>query len=337
MTRIEALTEAKDPARPETNEDRIVILPGRAYAVIDGATDKSGKRWDGLTGGQIAAATVAETVTALAVSGEPAPSGRELVGRIAGAIRAHYVRLGIEAEAEADPLGRFSATLALALAVPGGWRLYRIGDSGIRLNGTDTLIEESALDPVYSLFRAALWRRFVALGLPVDEVDRRSRLRLVEGATHPSEDAALAAEARDEAIERVVARSPFLDAGEIRQILDRGLTRQSDYRGDDGHIYRGREHPLGYGPLDGWPIPDRFIHVDNRTAEAVRTVELFTDGYYGIASAPRVADWEDWLEAVQREDPHRVGRFASTKGSAPGRNADDRSVVIVDLGPGGRR
>lgn len=319
--RIEAFTEAKDPARPETNEDRVVILADRAYAVADGATDKSGKRWDGMTGGQIAAETAATTVMSIALSEEPAPSGRALVERIGDAIRARYARLGIEADAKADPRGRFSTTLALALAIPGGWRFYRVGDSGIRINGTETLLDESALDPIYGEFRAQLWRRLVAQGLPMDEVDRRARLRLVEGAAHPSEDSSLVTAARDEAVELALARHPHLNAGEIGTILDGGLSRQSDLRGSD--------HPLGYGPLDGWPIADRFIHVEDRTAAAVRSIELFTDGYYGVAEAASVASWESWIEMVQREDLHRVGRFASTKGSAPGKNADDRSVVVV--------
>ncbi len=324
--RIEAFTEAKDPARPDTNEDRIVILADRAYAVADGATDKSGKRWNGMTGGQIAAETVARVVTELAISGDPPPSGRDLATRIAAAIRTHYVRFGIEADAEADPLGRFSATLALALRTSSGWRLYRIGDSGIRLNGDEVLLDESALDPIYSLFRAALWHR-LATRLPIDEVDRLARQYLVDGAAHSSDDATLIAESRTEAVAKAIARFPALDAGEIGGILDRGLRRQTDWR--DQHLYRDRDHPLGYGPLDGWPIADRFIHVDDRPAAYVRSIELFTDGYYGVAPGPSVASWESWIGMIQREDPHRIGRFASTKGSMPGRNADDRSVIVV--------
>jgi len=328
VTFVESFTEAKDPSRPETNEDRIVVLPERAYAVVDGATDKSGKRWDGLTGGQIAAEAVADEVIAVALSDVPAPSGRVLVDRIARKIRAHYVRLGIEAEAEADPLSRFSVSLALALAVPGGWRLYRVGDSGIRLNGTETLLEEGLLDPIYSLFRTALWHGFAAQGLAVDEIDRRARQRLVEGAAHPSEDSTLVLAARNRAVALAIDRFPVLSAEEVGPVLDHGLRRQAGYR-DRSHLYRDRAHPLGYGPLDGWPISDRFIHVDERPRASIRSIELFTDGYYGVAAGARLADWEAWLDGVQREDPHRIGRFASTKGSVPGRNADDRSVVIV--------
>ena len=45
---IEAFSQAKDPAAPHANEDRFVILPGRAYAVIDGATAQTGARYDGM-------------------------------------------------------------------------------------------------------------------------------------------------------------------------------------------------------------------------------------------------------------------------------------------------
>lgn len=55
---IEAFTEAKDPSAPHTNEDRLVILPGRTYAVIDGVTDRLGTRFDGMLPGQYAAMTV---------------------------------------------------------------------------------------------------------------------------------------------------------------------------------------------------------------------------------------------------------------------------------------
>ena len=43
---IEAFSEGKHPAAQELNEDALVIIPGRAYAVIDGATDRSGRRYE---------------------------------------------------------------------------------------------------------------------------------------------------------------------------------------------------------------------------------------------------------------------------------------------------
>jgi hypothetical protein len=58
--RIEAFTEAKIPADPGSNEDQLLILPGRGHAVIDGVTDRTGHRYDGLLAGQLAGRTVQE-------------------------------------------------------------------------------------------------------------------------------------------------------------------------------------------------------------------------------------------------------------------------------------
>ena len=44
---LQAFSAAKDPDRPEANEDRLVVVPDRLYAVIDGVTDRTGRRYDG--------------------------------------------------------------------------------------------------------------------------------------------------------------------------------------------------------------------------------------------------------------------------------------------------
>ena len=41
--KIEAFSEGKNLDAPEANEDQFLVLPGRGYAVIDGATDISGR------------------------------------------------------------------------------------------------------------------------------------------------------------------------------------------------------------------------------------------------------------------------------------------------------
>ena len=50
--RIEAFTAAKTPDDPAGNEDQLLILPGRGHAVIDGVTDRTGHRYDGLLAGR---------------------------------------------------------------------------------------------------------------------------------------------------------------------------------------------------------------------------------------------------------------------------------------------
>ena len=54
-----------DPLRAEANEDAFVVLPGRAYAVIDGVSDRTGMRYDGELSGRHAARLVGSRRRAL--------------------------------------------------------------------------------------------------------------------------------------------------------------------------------------------------------------------------------------------------------------------------------
>ena len=60
-------------------------------------------------------------------------------------------------------------------------------------------------------------------------------------------------------------------------------------------------------------------------------VELFTDGYFDPAGAPSVEAWEAAFREVERIDPEKVDRYPCVKGSTPGRFADDRTVIVVQL------
>jgi hypothetical protein len=62
--RIEAFSEAKTPDDPAANEDQLLILPGRGHAVIDGVTDRTGHRYDGLLAGRLASLTVQRAIAA---------------------------------------------------------------------------------------------------------------------------------------------------------------------------------------------------------------------------------------------------------------------------------
>jgi len=56
--RIEAFSEGKNQDDPDANEDQLLILPGRGYAVIDGVTDITGRVFDGMRTGRLASRIV---------------------------------------------------------------------------------------------------------------------------------------------------------------------------------------------------------------------------------------------------------------------------------------
>ena len=70
--RLEASSLSRDPLRAEANEDAFVVLPGRAYAVIDGVSDRTGMRYDGELSGRHAERLVAGTLERLLL-GPPPP------------------------------------------------------------------------------------------------------------------------------------------------------------------------------------------------------------------------------------------------------------------------
>jgi hypothetical protein len=72
------------------------------------------------------------------------------------------------------------------------------------------------------------------------------------------------------------------------------------------------------------------VRVIDRERSTVRSIELFTDGYFEPAADPSIASWEAAFREVERIDPEKIDRYPSVKGSSPGRYADDRTVVVID-------
>jgi hypothetical protein len=90
------------------------------------------------------------------------------------------------------------------------------------------------------------------------------------------------------------------------------------------------DDPLGYGVLDGTTVPDRFVKVYEFELDAVSSLELVSDGYYGaFPDDATVPAWEAVHRRQLETDPYNIGEFPSTKGSSNGRPGDDRAVIIA--------
>jgi hypothetical protein len=105
--KIEAFSEGKNLDAPEANEDQFLVLPGRGYAVIDGATDITGHLYDGKRGGWLASHIAMQAVADFLLdSAEREPCPERLIAHVSAAIRASYVRHNILDIARCDPARR---------------------------------------------------------------------------------------------------------------------------------------------------------------------------------------------------------------------------------------
>ncbi len=331
--RFEAFSAAKDPARPWTNDDRVVVCGTNAFAVIDGVTDKSGENLpNGLSRGQFAGVVIERELARLTRIG-PASDvhAADLAGTVTNALHAEYTAMGILAEAERDPHRRCGAQVAALVRTPTGWRLLVIGDCGARLDGREAVTGANPGDALTSLWRATVFGALTANGAGVEEalaLSRRyalvgNRTYLTEGENRltPERHSALAAEALTTAI----AQHPELPPEIVEDALAGGILGMAQHRNRPG--------PLGSACLDGFAVPDSLLIERDLPAGSFTTVELFSDGYFGTPAPGEVGvdAWEARIAEVERDDPHKVGAYPSTKGSAPGKFSDDRSVLVIRL------
>ena len=328
--RIEAFTGAKTPDDPANNEDQLLILPGRGYAVIDGVSPRTCHRYDGLTAGQVAARAVQQAAAAFLL--DPAETALDpalLVNRIACAIRDAYQRHGILALARREPTRRFGATLALAAEGDGFWRFILIGDSGLRLNDSEIWQSDTGPDLVTSSLRKEAYRQVADAGGTSADQARVGRACAYHGAAqvHPDMgpwlDEAPLAEVRARCLAACRSCLPNVPVGDIARLLDGGiLAGQGDFQNNPSS-------PLGYAVLDGFETPMPLIQVIDREPSTVSSIELFTDGYFAMAETPSVAGWEASFREVERSDPDKIDRYPSPKGSTASSYADDRTVIVI--------
>jgi hypothetical protein len=329
--RIEAFSEGKDRADPAANEDRFLLLPGRGYAVIDGVSDIGGARYAGRSAGSMASLTVQHAVARfLADPAEAETEAARLIGCVSADLRAAAARHGVPGAAEGEPGGRFAATLTLAADLGASFRFILVGDSGLRLNGREIAIVDSGLDQVIASLRQEAYRAVQEAGGDLEACRRVGRAcafhgtAALTGEMRPWLDAAALAEMRRACLARCRARFPHVPADHLARLLDRGIAGQGEYQ-------NSTRSPLGYAVFDGSEVPMALVHVIDRPRASLRTIELFTDGYFEPGATANVAAWEAAFAEVEQVDPEKIGRYASVKGSTSAAWADDRTVVILTL------
>jgi hypothetical protein len=329
--RIEAFSEGKHLDDPDANEDQFLVLPGRGYAVIDGVTDITGRVFDGMRTGRLASRAVQRAAAAfVAKEGDAEKSPGALIDEASAALRAEYARHGVLEEARADPHLRFGATLTIAVDLGPRFRFIVIGDSGLRLDGSEVVVVDSGLDLVTAALRQEAYRLVAEGGGDLAAQRRVSRACSFYGAAalhpdmQPGLDAASLAELYRRSIVRCRVRFPQAPVADIERLLAQGISGQTRFQNNT-------VSPFSYSVLDGFDVPLPLVHAFDRPRESLRSIELYTDGYFKPAATPDVAAWEAAFAEVERVDPEKIDTYPSVKGTIGRVRTDDRTVVIVHL------
>jgi hypothetical protein len=330
---IEAFSEAKDPSAPHANEDRLVILPGRAYAVIDGVTDRLGTRYDGMLSGQYAAVTVQGALEHLLSAPHAPREGLGIVRALTGALREAYRVHGAYEKVLSDWNQRIAAALALVLVQDDSLDIILVGDSGVRLNGERVVRMEKDLDLITSTLRRIAWPvvgRRAADALQQEQVSRRvtwhGTRQPHDGLSGDGLSGVLTPDDMARIEQSAIATNrdalPHVPVSEIERLVQGGIIHQGQYQNDASTV-------LGYACLDGFDVPESLIHIERIPRRDVHTIEIFSDGYFKMGRDFGVASWETAFAEAEREDPAKVLLYPSPKGSTATTWADDRTYLGI--------
>lgn len=335
---LEAFSQGKKFGHPEANEDSFVAIPGAGYAVIDGVTDRNGTRYAGMLSGQFASRTIKRATErflieqqAPAVAAEFCYQGpRAFIDYLTGALRAAYIEQGALAAVEDNWKVRAGCTIVAALQVGDGLEVVAVGDSGIRINGSEMLWVLKPLDDVTSILRREAWRYFEGAGLSAERCDQLAGFLCWRGTEHQasgdeSGEPAVVAEIERRALAACRSHLPDVPEAELLLLIQHGIEH------GQGEFQNVTDKALGYGGLDGFHVPDRYIEHRSFPLADIRSLELFSDGYFEPGKGFGVEAWEASFRAVEAADPHKIDRYISTKGTTAAALTDDRTYLGVKL------
>jgi len=321
--RIDCLSVSKYTTPGKAGDDVPVVVPGRCYAVFDGATDVNGALIAGVGSGRFAALQASAALIDTLVEHAPGTRTPEELVAILNA------RLGAALEKESRARGqRISAatTMALVEEIGDTLRFTLVGDSGIRINGEEIFQSLKPIDDIMSAGRVALYHHLRRRGAPDAALEPDSR----RGVFHGFDEAIPTLISADEATD-VVAEARRMLAGRIDDALlafIEPMLRAGIARGQYGYA-NDADHPLGYAVIDGTVSRGFGLISFERPRRSVRCMEIFSDGYLELPKGTALADWEAVAARIEREDPTKTLTHWGVKGSNPEQLFDDRTVIIV--------
>lgn len=314
--RLELCNQSKYRGSGRLGDDVPLIVPGGVYGVFDGATDPRGTMVGNVGAGRIAAETVASTVAAMARdSATPDMDAERIIGHLSDALEARTQPLGL-----AIPP---STTLAIVFDCGDSWRFLILGDTGIRLNRDEVLRREKLIDEVSTHARVAVFRELQRSGEAPDTIERKARAAILLGFDQAVENGTISRAFADRVMDETALRTGLVDwSSTVRQFLSGGI--QTQFR-----FGNARGNPLCFDTMNGTrPVLGETIDL-RRPKAAIRSIEIFSDGYVDMPEAFGVAAWERRFEETEALDYHKTGGFAGVKGSTSDEVFDDRTVITL--------
>ena len=313
---IEAFSRCKYRAVDCPGDDVPFILPGIAIGLFDGATDAKGALINSTPAGRMAALNAAECTAQLLIPPENRKlPARELVNKLSTLYAKSFEKHSV------SPLP--ATTLALAIDCGENWRFFCLGDSTIRINGSETLRHTKLIDHVSTFARVALFHDLSKRLPDLESAEMAARRGIFLGFDDAVEKGIMGRELADNIItETIVGLSLQNEGAIVRAFLTAGICMQYRFANEVGNS-------LCYDVLaDGTPQIGDWVDVW-RPKEDVQTIEVFSDGYAKLPDNPTVAAWEAAFEATDKQDFQRISEYTAVKGGTENEFFDDRTVVIV--------
>ena len=232
------------------------------FVIADGATDESGRKYNGKTGGELVSRIIVNECLLTNLNGV------ELVNHLNKKVQELYSKLNISEKIK-DPKFRFTCVFICVRIINDKIIITYLGDLGFRINGTKVYRETKQID--------------------IDNSEERSSY---------------------------IRKTS--DVKGSRNYIMPLLLKQFEYQNNSQELF-------GYGAIDGTKTPSKFVKTFKYDIKKLKTVELFSDGYFDIPQEVSIEAWEKSFKKVEKEDPDKWKKYKSTK------SKDDRTIAIIEF------
>jgi hypothetical protein len=314
--RTEVFNRSKYRDGSAPGDDVPLVIPGAVYGVFDGATDPRGTLVDGMAAGRLAALSVATELATLAIdaSAKSMP-GKDIIRHVSKALKTRTDPYNL-------PIPP-STTLAAAIDCGETWRFLLLGDSGVRINQTEVHRCEKIIDRVSTVARVAVFQSLLSKDADTDRVEMAARNCIFLGFENAVAAGLMSRVGADKVIEETLEETQLDSISDlIAEFLQGGIQTQHRFGNATGNM-------LCFDTLNGaMPHLGELSEFERKKTD-VTSIELFTDGYACLPDRATAQAWEGAFQAVEEQDFHKTGQFATVKGSTSTEFFDDRTVVIL--------